>query len=91
MKGALQWTPRRAQVRELILMGMARTVIADVLAVSPATARQHVAHVLEIEGVSSMRELQALEIERLRGQVELMQWRRRAGWCTTLFSTTSRS
>lgn len=75
MRGALQWTARRAQVRELILMGMNRTVIAEALAVSPATARQHVAHVLEIEGVSSMRALQAREIKRLREQVELMQWR----------------
>ena len=75
MRGALQWTPRRAQVRELILRGMARKVIADALAVSPATARQHVADVLAIEGVSSMRALQAREIERLREQVELMQWK----------------
>ena len=75
MRGALQWTPHRQRALTLLLDGKTYREIADEMRISPPTARKHIEAVLMLSGVSSRSELQAREIARLRGQMQLMQWR----------------
>lgn len=59
---------RRAEVRDLVLDGLDHQQMARLMRLSPRTVRCYIQQVLAEGGASSMRELQALEIERLRAE-----------------------
>lgn len=67
---------RRAQCRDLMLQGLSVKQIARLMGVaSRRTVAGYVAAILHDEGVTTRLELLAREIERLRGQERLVQWR----------------
>lgn len=68
-------TEKQRTVRELILQGLSRSQMAKLTGLSERAVATHIERVLDIEGASSMRELQAHEIDRLRGQMTIVQWR----------------
>jgi len=61
------------QVREFILQGLDVRQMARLLGRPYRTVRGYVAKALHVEGVSSMRELQARELDAMREQLSELQ------------------